>query len=84
MITAALSGDLDTDTFDTLPIFDLAYPKTCPGIPKEILDPKETWSDKSLYDEMANALASKFVENFEVFKKETDPAILAAAPKVMV
>ncbi len=84
MITAALNGELDKLDFETLPVFELAYPTSCPGVPSELLNPKETWSDKTNYDETANKLASQFIENFESFKEETHESIVAASPKVMV
>lgn len=84
MITAALTGKLDNVTYETLPIFDLAMPTTCEGVPSEILNPRATWADKNAYDTTANSLAEKFVKNFEKFAAETDVSILAAAPKVLV
>jgi phosphoenolpyruvate carboxykinase (ATP) len=83
MITAALDGKLDNVTFDTLPIFDLAIPTSCENVPSEILNPRETWADKSAYDETANNLAGQFVKNFSQYASETSASILAAAPKVM-
>jgi phosphoenolpyruvate carboxykinase (ATP) len=83
MITAALDGKLNNVEFEKLPIFDLAYPTSCEGVPSELLNPRATWSDKQAYDETANNLASKFVKNFEKFAAETSPEILAAAPKVL-
>ena len=84
MITAALTGKLDDVKFEMLPIFDLEMPTACEGVPSEILNPRMTWADKAAYDETANNLAAKFVKNFEKFAAETDPTILAAAPKAMV
>lgn len=84
MITAALTGKLDDVKFEMLPIFDLEMPTACEGVPSEILNPRMTWADKAAYDETANNLAAKFVKNFEKFATETDPTILAAAPKAMV
>jgi phosphoenolpyruvate carboxykinase (ATP) len=83
MITAALTGKLDNVKFEKLPIFDLSMPTECEGVPAEILNPRDTWANKSSYDETANNLAGKFVKNFEKFAAETDASILAAAPKVM-
>ena len=83
MITAAMTGKLNKVNFDKLPIFDLAIPSSCEGVPSEILNPRETWTDKTAYDETANNLAGKFVKNFEKFAAETSAEILAAAPKVM-
>ena len=84
MITSALEGELDDVKFDKLPLFELSYPTSCPGVPTELLNPKETWTDTSLYDETASKLASKFVANFESYKDEASPKILAAAPKILV
>jgi len=58
-------------------------PTAVPGVPTEILNPKDTWSDKAGFDKTANHLAEEFVKNFEIFAKETSEAILSAAPKVM-
>ncbi len=84
MITAALTGKLDNVQFDNLPVFDLAMPTACEGVPAEILNPRQTWADKAAYDETANNLAGKFVKNFEKFAAETSQDILNAAPKVLV
>ena len=84
MITAALEGKLDNVAYETLPIFDLAIPTSCEGVPADILNPRGTWEDKAAYDETANNLAAQFVKNFEQYASETSADILAAAPRVMV
>jgi len=84
LITAALNGDLDKVEYDTLPVFGLKFPKTCPQVPVEILNPRETWSDKSGYDSKANDLAIAFVKNFGQYADGASSEILAAAPKVEV
>lgn len=83
MITAALNGKLDNVEFGNLAGFDLAFPMTCENVPTEILNPRETWSDKSAFDETSASLAAKFVKNFEKFANETSEEILKAAPKVL-
>ena len=83
MITAALTGKLNDVTFEKLPIFDLEFPTSCEDVPSELLNPRNTWSDKAAYDATANSLAGKFVANFEKFAEETSAEILAAAPKVL-
>jgi phosphoenolpyruvate carboxykinase (ATP) len=83
MITAALNGKLENVPFDTLPVFDLAIPTSCEGVPSEILNPRGTWADKAAYDETAINLAGQFVKNFDQYAAETSADILAAAPKVM-
>ncbi len=83
MITAAMTGKLDNVDYITQPIFDLAIPTSCEGVPSEILNPKDTWADKNAFDETANSLAAKFVKNFETYAEGSSEAILSAAPKVM-
>lgn len=83
MITAAMEGKLDNVEFVKQPIFELAIPTSCEGVPSEVLNPKDTWADKAAFDETANKLASQFVANFAQFEAETSEAILSAAPKVM-
>ncbi len=84
MITAALNGELDNVNFETLPVFGLQYPVSCPNVPSEILNPKATWADKSAYDNKIADLASKFVKNFEQYAAQANKEIMDAAPRVAV
>jgi phosphoenolpyruvate carboxykinase (ATP) len=84
MITAALLGQLNEVSYEKMPFFDLAFPTSCPDVPTELLNPRNTWADKSAYDQTAAHLATKFVENFEQFAAQTDQNILSAAPQVLV
>ena len=80
MITAALNGEFDNVEFEELPIFRLSVPKSCSGVPAEILNPRLTWADKAAFDHTANELANKFVKNFAQYADSASPEILAAAP----
>jgi len=80
MITAALNGELDTVEYATLPTFNLSMPTTCPNVPDEVLNPRNTWADKAAYDAKAQKLANYFVENFEQYQANANEEILAAAP----
>lgn len=82
MITAALNGGLDNVGYETHPVFGLEMPTSCADVPAEILNPRNTWSDKAAYDAKSNELAAKFVKNFEQYAEGTSEEILAAAPKV--
>ena len=81
MIGAALDGRLDQVEYRTDPIFRVRVPLTCPNVPYEILDPRNTWADKAAYDEAARKLARSFVENFKVFGPSTE-AVGTAGPRV--
>ncbi|MEM6271649.1 MAG: phosphoenolpyruvate carboxykinase (ATP) [Bacteroidota bacterium] len=83
MVTAALNGELNDVTYTTDPIFGLNMPTTCPNVPDEVLNPRNTWADKAAYDAKANDLAEKFNRNFDNYKEFASEAILAAAPRVL-
>jgi phosphoenolpyruvate carboxykinase (ATP) len=57
-------------------------PEICPGVPTDMLDPRNTWEDKAAYDLKAKELANQFVQNFSKYATQTPAEILAAAPKV--
>ncbi len=84
MIRAALSGALDKVPTQTDPIFDLRIPLECPGVPKEVLVPENTWKNKDDYRAKAADLAERFHKNFERFAPDTPEAVRNAGPKVAV
>jgi phosphoenolpyruvate carboxykinase (ATP) len=65
LLDAALAGQLDRVQTEKHPIFNLRMPVTCPGVPSEILNPRNTWSDKAAYDKAAAKLRDMFRDNFE-------------------
>lgn len=79
MINAALSGQLQNAEFEAHPAFKVLMPKNCPGVPTEVLNPRNTWKDKSAYDRQAADLANRFRKNFEKFADASD-AIKNAGP----
>lgn len=82
MITAVLEGKLDDVTFTEDPVFGVAIPDSCPGVPDELLNPVNTWADKTAFKEKAKYLASLFVKNFDKYADGVSAEILAAAPRV--
>ncbi|AGB82211.1 ATP-dependent phosphoenolpyruvate carboxykinase [Serratia sp. FGI94] len=82
IIDAILNGEIEqADTF-TLPIFGLAVPTALPGVDPAILDPRKTYADASLWQEKAQDLAQRFIDNFA--KYTVTPAgerLLAAGPQ---
>ncbi len=82
MINAALSGELENQAFETMPVFGFQIPLTCPGVPSEHLNPRDEWEDKSAYDHQLNVLARAFIKNFKQYDGEITGAILDSAPVV--
>jgi phosphoenolpyruvate carboxykinase (ATP) len=83
MITAALEGALDNVEYEHTPWFKLAIPKTCPNVPSEILNARNTWPTPEAFDEKAQALAKEFVANFEKYASGASQEILDAAPRTI-
>jgi phosphoenolpyruvate carboxykinase (ATP) len=82
MVRAALSGALASVPYETDPIFGVAVPTTVPGVPDEILRPRDTWPDGDAYDAKSRELAAMFVENFAAYADGVDEAVRAAGPRL--
>ncbi|EUD08923.1 phosphoenolpyruvate carboxykinase (ATP) [Providencia alcalifaciens] len=78
IIDAILSGDIEKADTIKLPVFDLEVPTALPGVDTNILDPRNTYADKSQWDEKSKDLADRFVKNFD---KYTDTPVGAALVK---
>eukprot|EP00993_Chasmostoma_nieuportense_P007560 NODE_846_length_1812_cov_147.794659_g791_i0.p1 GENE.NODE_846_length_1812_cov_147.794659_g791_i0~~NODE_846_length_1812_cov_147.794659_g791_i0.p1 ORF type:complete len:549 (+),score=110.25 NODE_846_length_1812_cov_147.794659_g791_i0:45-1649(+) len=65
MIDAIHSGELAKVEFEQDPVFKLFYPKTCPNVPAEVLNPAASWSDKAAFKETQKTLADMFNKNFK-------------------
>jgi phosphoenolpyruvate carboxykinase (ATP) len=77
MITAALSGKLDSVKYRHDDTFNLDIPTAIDDVPSEVLDPKNTWIDKEAYDASAKKLSQMFVENFKKFENVSSEIINA-------
>ncbi len=80
MLTAALEGKLDSVKYNKDPFFNLLIPESCPDIPSEVLNPKNTWQDKEDYDKQAKKLANMFIENFKDYEDAASEEIKNAGP----
>ena len=81
MITAILNNEINDVLYTKHEIFGLNMPNSCPNVPSEILNPKNTWKNKNDYDLKAKELANAFNQNFKQFADNASKEILEAAPK---
>ena len=81
LLNAALNGLLKDAEYRIDPRFGFNIPQSCPGVPAEILNPRDTWEDSSAYDDQADQLASMFKENFGQFAADTPEAIRSSGPQ---
>ncbi len=79
MINSLVEGKLANVEFEIEPAFGLSIPRSCPGVPPELLNPRNSWKDKTAYDKMAADLSARFAKNFEQF--DAPPEVKAAGPK---
>ena len=84
MINAALNGDLGDYTYEDYHIhsvFGVAQPRTCPGVPTEVLSPRTTWNDDNAYYTMAFKLSNAFRHNFKKFESYASEEVRRGGPQ---
>jgi len=82
MIESMLKGDLDKVSFIQDQLFELRIPQECPGVPAEILQPRNTWPSSDGFDVQALKLATMFKQNFSQFADAVTEEVLKAGPKI--
>jgi len=80
IIDAIHAGTLDSAPTITDPVFRVEVVTECPGVPSEILIPRNTWADPDAYDRKARELAGLFRSNFKQFEAGATAGIVAAGP----
>jgi phosphoenolpyruvate carboxykinase (ATP) len=80
LVDAALSGALEHVPTVRDPNFGIAVPTDCPGVPAEVLSPRNTWADPVAYDTQAHTLAGMFAENFREYSDRVGAEVRAAGP----
>jgi len=81
LLQAALEGRLSRVGLRAEAHFGLLVPEACPGVPAELLSPRQSWADKAAYDRTARELVARFRANFEPLAAYVDRAVAEAAPK---
>ncbi len=80
MVNAAIEGRIPHE-FEAEPFFGLMIPKSVPGVPADVLNPRGAWTDKAAYDEQARKLSQLFFDNFKRFEMHTTDNVKAVAIK---
>jgi phosphoenolpyruvate carboxykinase (ATP) len=82
IIDAIHAGTLATQATAEDPVFGFQVPTSCPEVPPEMLQPRNTWSDKAAYDEKAKKVAGLFKENFKKYEAQASAEVRAGGPKL--
>lgn len=80
MVDAIYSGTLNEAPTRTDPTFGLHVLTVCPGVPEELLLPRNTWAHPEEYDQAAGKLAGLFAQNFQQYAEGVSAAVRAAGP----
>ncbi len=80
MLNAAIEGRIPRD-YQAEPYFGLMIPKSVPGVPSELLNPRNAWADAAEYDEQARKLSQLFFDNFKRFEMHVAASVNAVAIK---
>ena len=79
LIRSVLANNLESADFWVDPVFGLAIPCHCPGVPDTILDPEKNWQDSKVYRKTAESLKAQFDARLSTFRNRFD-----AGPVVLV
>lgn len=82
ILDAIHSGELSKAKYEIFPIFNLHVPVECPGVPSELLNPKNAWVDgASAFEKEVKSLASKFTQNFNKYADQATHEVKEAGPQ---
>lgn len=81
IIDAILDGAILKADTKKIPYFDFEVPTSLDGVDSKILDPRDTYTDASIWDEKAKDLASRFIKNFHKYEtNDAGKALVKAGP----
>ncbi|AGW85857.1 Phosphoenolpyruvate carboxykinase ATP [Blattabacterium sp. (Nauphoeta cinerea)] len=80
IVQNALNGLLSEVPYEKYPIFNFQIPKYCPGVSSNILNPKNSWKNKEMYQNQIRILAQKFIQHFDIYRQYTDKNISSGEP----
>ena len=83
IIDAILDGDILNAPTKKIPYFNFEVPTELKGVDTGILDPRDTYADKSQWEEKAKDLAGRFIKNFVKYESNgAGKALVAAGPQL--
>jgi phosphoenolpyruvate carboxykinase (ATP) len=83
LLDAVLNGELASVEYAVDPIFGFQVPRTCPGVPDQVLRPASSWPSEAAYMQRYRDLASRFVDNFKKFEDQTGSEVKNGGPGIL-
>ena len=81
ILSAVLEGNLNQVDYCIDPWFGFQIPQSCAGVPTDILNPADSWSDKKAYEKTIQDLVNKFKNNMKRYEESAPQEVLLAGPK---
>ncbi|AGY53633.1 Phosphoenolpyruvate carboxykinase [Bacteroidales bacterium CF] len=82
IIDAIIDGSIEKAETKHIPILNLNVPVKLNNV-TDILDPRSTYSDKSVWEEKAKSLAAKYIKNFEQYcDNDAAKALVKSGPQL--
>ncbi len=81
IVAAIYSGALADAPTQLDPVFGLEVITACPGVPSELMWPRDTWEDTAAYDRTSAKLSGLFNANFSKYAEGIRAEVQAAGPK---
>jgi phosphoenolpyruvate carboxykinase (ATP) len=81
IIDAIHDGSLINSEMKEDETFGFLVPKSCNNVPAEMMIPRDTWVDKSSYDQTKTKLATLFKDNFKKYENGVNQEIRSSGPK---
>ncbi|KAK4238472.1 phosphoenolpyruvate carboxykinase [ATP] [Achaetomium macrosporum] len=83
ILDAIHSGELAKVEYENYEVFNLQVPKSCPGVPSELLNPKTAWTaGADSFDREVRKLGTLFLENFKKYESEATEDVIKAGPVI--
>ena len=83
IIDAILNGAINNSPTKKIPYFNFEVPTELEGVDPNILDPRDTYEDRNVWDEKAKDLASRFIKNFHKYENtEEGRRLVKAGPQL--
>lgn len=82
IIDAIHDGSLAGAKRQQHPVFGFDVITECPGVPGDILQPRDSWTDPAAYDAAARKLAGLFIANFRQYEAGVNEEVRTASPVI--
>ncbi|OGM50542.1 phosphoenolpyruvate carboxykinase [Aspergillus bombycis] len=80
ILDAIHSGELANAEYEVYDVFNLHVPKSCPNVPSELLNPKNSWIASTSFKDEVNKLGKLFNENFTKYADQATKEVIEAGP----